>query len=419
MRLFRVFCFFFLIPAIAGCAGLAPSRPSEPPLTTISQPTEFLYVGTAPGLVKYGILSDGSLQPSAINSSVPQICSPELSLVGEHIFSLSRPCFFSPSETELRRLDLGAHGDIVASTPPLSLPGLPSASGFAMTFIPGVNGKFAYAGSIGPDGRQNITPIQISTEGDLTVMPEPRFSWPPLALSGSNCSEDHVPDAVVQTPTGPYISVRHQVSCPEQAGPTIDYSLYKLDNQTGAPGNLLGVPLIAPAPETIFATYNGPLLLIGDTHPLPGFGSGTLDLNGVNPAGSNFANDPSMTFLRQCNANHAACSHPVAGTFHPSGKWLFIVDRQAGGVWTIPVSSNSMSPENASFAPALLLDGFRFAFSSTGKFLYVAERNGTSAEIQGFQVDDTTGALSRVKGSPWPIGNVGSVTSIIDVPVRK
>lgn len=126
-----------------------------------------------------------------------------------------------------------------------------------------------------------------------------------------------------------------------------------------------------------------------------------------------------MTFLRQCNANHAACAHPVAGTFHPSGNWLFILDRQAGGVWTIPVSSNFMSPENASLVPARLLDGFRFAFSSTGKFLYVAQRNGTSAEIQGFQVDDTTGVLSKLKGSPWPIGNVGSITSIINVPGKN
>ena len=416
MRLIRVFFLFTVIVAIAGCAGIATDKPAGQPSISISKPTEFLYIGTEPGLVKYGILPDGSLQPSAVASSVPQICSPELSLVGAHIFSLSRPCLFSPSETELRRFDLGAQGDIVASTPPLSLPGLPSASGFALSFVPGVNGKFAYASSIGSDLFEHITAIQISPEGDLTAIPQFGLSWVPRDPFTDRCSDDHVPDAVVQTPTGPYLSVLHQTACAEQDGLSIDYSLYKLDEQTGAPGNLLGVPVIAPAPETFFATYNGPHLLIGLTYPLPGFESGTLELDGVNPAGSNLTNDPSMTFLRECNANHTACAHPVAGTFHPSGKWLFIVDRQAGGLWTIPVSDTSMSPENASFVQARLLDGFRFAFSSTGNFLYVAQRNGTSAEIQGFQVDETTGVLTELKDSPWTLGNVGSVTSIINIP---
>jgi hypothetical protein len=409
MHAVRAFLFVVFILSIGGCAGIAPPSGSSKPIV-LAGPSEFLYVGTSqPGLVKYGITLDGELHALPGDGFIPPICSPELSVSRQHVFSLSQLCA-SSSQTELRRFTLDVVGGIEALTPPLSLPGLPSASGSALSFIVGINGKFAYAASIAPDLSEHITPVQIGSEGELTVIP-PGLSWPPLDPFTNRCSEEHLPDAVVETPTGAYLSIRHEISCADQAGPTIEYLVYKVDDQTGAIGDLLEVPLIAPAPESIFATYSGTLLLIGSIHPLPGFESGTLELHRVLLDGPTFATNPNLTLLQECQANHPACAHPVAGTFHPSGKWLFVADRQAGGIWSVPVNEDSFSPEQATFLPTPLADGIRFAFAFEGKYLYVAQQNGTFAEIQGFQVNDANGALTPLNSQI--LHGVKSVTSMI------
>lgn len=419
MRVFRVSLVVSvaasIILGIAGCAGVS----SEPPAPiVISHPSEFLYVGTSrAGLVKYGITSDGSLHPSAVDSSIPAVCWPQLSAVSGQIYSLSRFCPFSPSQTELRRFTLGVEGEIVASTPPISLgPDLPSATGFALGFITGMDGKFGYARSIALDGTQHISPVEVSPAGDLSVRPDLGISWPFVDPISSGCSFDHMPDAVVQTANGPFLSVRHEIICAGDTGTTVVFGLYKIDGQTGAIGIGLGDPGTDRAAESAFAAYNGALFLTGETHLEPGFETGKLVLFRIDPSGSTFLNNPTTTvFLQACLPDQPACAHPDAGTFHPSGKWLFIADRQAGGIWTIPVTGDSFAPDRASFLPASLTGGMRFAFAFSGKYLYVAQESGTFAKIQGFQVDAATGMLTPLADSPKIINGVEAVTSMIDI----
>ncbi|HVG91156.1 MAG TPA: hypothetical protein VNB54_06660, partial [Alphaproteobacteria bacterium] len=70
----------------------------------------------------------------------------------------------------------------------------------------------------------------------------------------------------------------------------------------------------------------------------------------------------------------------------------------------------------ASFLSVNLLSGVRFAFSSTGRYLYVAQWSDLDpGQILAFTVDPKTGALTPVPGSPWSTGTVESITSMIDV----
>ena len=112
-----------------------------------------------------------------------------------------------------------------------------------------------------------------------------------------------------------------------------------------------------------------------------------------------------------CHADQPACAHPETGLFHPSGKWLFIVDRAAGGIWTIPVTGNSLSADHASFLPVHLDDLFQFAFSADTRSFYVGQWGDAfqpvqTGEILGFQVNDKTGALTPITGSPWSLGKL-------------
>src|SRR5437588_601563 len=258
---------------------------------------------------------DGSLRPSALGSSVPPMCQPQLNAVPGAIYALSTLCASTPSHNDLRRFDLDPAGNIVSSSAPLSLGSdLPSSNGSPLTFVASPEGKFAYVWSQTLDAAQHISPVQIGSSGQLTVKPELGISFPPVDSISCQCGVTHIPDAVVRTPNGLLLSVQDLGVNASEQGLHASYTLYKLDEQTG-------------------------------------------------------------------------------------------------GIWTIPVVFGSaVNPGAASFIPANLPGGLRLVFSSTGKYLYVVQWDGTFASIQGFQIDQATGALTLLPGSPWPIGNVEEVT---------
>lgn len=408
MHVLRVSSLSFLIfiLAIAGCGG-SPT-PNQPLVT--AQASEFLYVGTSqPGLLKFSVASDGSLQPSDLDRSAPVVCSPELTAVPSQIFVFSHLCPFSPTETELRRLELTRDGNIASSTPPISFgPDLPSNTGFALSFLPDRDGKLGYAWSVALDGSQHVSPVQIDAAGHLTVKPDLGIFFPFLDPIANRCSDSHVPDAILHTADGPFLSVQDSMVCADADGPNVRDSLYAIDSQSGAIGNLVGIVNIEFPPQSFFIAYNGALAVTGDTH-LPGLGTNKLQLLQISARSG-------VTPLQQCFSDRPACAHPDAGTFHPSGRWIFVADRTAGGIWTIPVAGNVLAPEKASFLSVNLLSGVRFAFSSTGRYLYMAQWSDLDpGQISAFTVNPKTGVLTPVPGSPWSTGTVESITSIIDV----
>jgi hypothetical protein len=405
MRAFRVFFFSFLIPVLVGCAGKPPT------ITSGQSASEFLYVGTSSAqFFKYGVALDGSLQPSALGSSIPQICWPQLDPVPGAIYALSTICPSTPLHSELRRFELDQTGNIVSSSGPLSLgPALPSSNGSPLTFVTSPDGKFAYVWSQTADNAQHVSPVQIGPGGQLTVKPDLGISFAAIDDISCRCGITHIPDAVIRTANGLVLSIQDLVVNSSEDGPHVSYSLYKLDDQTGGiVSRIDSAGLIFPL-RNFFISYNGALILTGETEIGPE--SGRLQLFQLGVTGFT-----EITACVQDRPQAPACAHPDAGAFHPSGKWVFVADTKAGGVWTIPVFfGSSLDPGKASFVSANLPAGLRLVFSSTGKYLYVLQWDGVFASIQGFQIDQTTGGLTLLPGSPWPIGNVEQVTAAVDV----
>ena len=397
--------FLMFILVIAGCGG---SPTPDQPLVT-ARASEFLYVGTSQaGLLKFTVASDGSLTPADLDRSTPSVCAPELTAVPGQIFLFSRLCPFS-TETELRRLELTPDGNIASSTPPISFgPDLPSNTGFALSFLPDRDGNLGYAWSVALDGSQHVSPVQIDIAGRFTVKPDLGLSFPFLDPFVNRCSDSHAPDAILHTADGLFLSVQDSIICAGSDGPNVHDSLYAIDSQSGAVGNLVGIVNIEFPPQSFFITYNGALALAGDTH-FPGQGTNKLQLLQINARSG-------VTQLQQCFSDHPACAHPDAGTFHPSGKWVFVADRAAGGIWTIPVAGNALALEKASFLSANLFGGVRFAFSSTGRYLYLAQGvDPGPGQIFAFTVDPKTGVLTPVSGAPSSTGTAESITSMIDI----
>lgn len=409
MRLLRISSLALLTSVLVSCGGIAPN-PNRAPVGPAA--SEFLYIGTlGTQILKYRVMPDGSLRPSPLGSSVPPMCQPQLNAVPGAIYALSTLCAPTPSHNDLRRFDLDPAGNIVSSSASLSLGSdLPASNGFPLTFLTSPDGKFAYVWSQTLDAAQHISPVQIGSGGQLTVRPDLGISFPPVDSISCRCGVTHIPDAVVRTPNGLLLSVQDLAVSASEQGPHVSYTLYKLDEQTGGIVSVVDAAGLLFPMDKFFVSYNGALVLTGETE----FGPETGRLQVFHlGAGAGFTE---ITACVQDRPQAPACAHPDAGAFHPSGQWVFAADTKAGGIWTIPVVfGNSLDPGRASFVAADLLGGMKLVFSSNGKYLYVVQWDGTFAEIQGFQIDQTTGALTLLPGSPWPIGNVEEVTAVVDV----
>jgi len=407
MRALRFSILALFISVMTSCGGIAPKT------NAVQGPgaSEFLYIGTFTGtqIFKYRVMLDGSLRPSALDSFLPQMCQPQLNAVPGAIYALSTLCASTPSHSDLRRFDLDPAGNIVSASAPLSLgPGLPGNSS-PLTFVTSPDGKFAYVWSQTLDAAQHISPVQISPSGQLTVRADLGISFPPVDSISCRCGATHIPDAVIRTPNGLLLSIQDLFVTAGEQGPHISYSLYKLDEQTGGIVSVVDSAAFIFPLNKFFISYNGSMILTGETE----FGPETGRLQIFKLGASGFTE---ITACVQDRPQAPACAHPDAGAFHPSGQWVFVADTKAGGIWTIPVVFGSaVNPGAASFIPANLPGGLRLVFSSTGKYLYVVQWDGTFASIQGFQIDQTTGALALLPGSPWPIGNVEEVTAVVDV----
>ena len=394
-----------IVVAIAGCSALnTPTPPTEPQQ---AQSPELLYVGTSnPGLLTYQIRPDGALQAKATSTSVPTVCSPSLEPVPGRVYVISLSCTELTGPLEFRRFDLDPAGNIASATGLLTLgPDFPSVTDAVSSFLTGSTGKFAYTWSVGNDFQEHISVVQIGAAGDLTVKPGLGLSSP-LEVSAF-CGEVHSPDSVVTTQEGTFLIVLDRRSC-RDIDPTVNYPVYQVDSETGAIVTKVGTAAIGDITSpTPFTTQNGALMIFGE---LPDTGeNGDLRLFHIGLDG--------VTLLQQCLADQPACAHPESGVFHPSGKWVFIVDHVAGGIWTIPVTGSSLSADKASFLPVHLEASFQFAFSANGRSFYMGQWNDPiqTGEIRGFHVDESTGALTPIAGSPWPLGKIDWITTMTPI----
>lgn len=92
----------------------------------------------------------------------------------------------------------------------------------------------------------------------------------------------------------------------------------------------------------------------------------------------------------------------------PKGRFLFIGNEGGGGIaaFTIDQTTGALTPSPGS--PYLIVgisSADVFTVDGNGKFLYVGEQNDTaSALVHGFSIDQTTGALTQLTGSPFSLG---------------
>jgi 6-phosphogluconolactonase len=115
-----------------------------------------------------------------------------------------------------------------------------------------------------------------------------------------------------------------------------------------------------------------------------------------------FREDPNSGVLTQLAGSPVTAGQAVqALAIHPSGKYLYAANSGEGDVSLYTISSAGALTEvtprtTVGVSPTLL------AMDSAGAFLYVA--NSGSYSLSVFSISASTGALTPVAGSPFPMG---------------
>jgi 6-phosphogluconolactonase (cycloisomerase 2 family) len=107
----------------------------------------------------------------------------------------------------------------------------------------------------------------------------------------------------------------------------------------------------------------------------------------------------------------------------PRGRFLYAANNAAGGetvsAFTINSATGALTSVSGSpfFVGATAIPG-SLAIHPTGKYLYAASTNAPGT-IYGFAIDQTTGALSAISGSPFIVGGTTSVTSVAAAAITR
>ena len=92
----------------------------------------------------------------------------------------------------------------------------------------------------------------------------------------------------------------------------------------------------------------------------------------------------------------------------PKGRFLFIGNESGGDIasFLINPSTGVLTPSpNSPINATGIFSGDVFTVDGAGKYLYVGEQDDSAgAMVHGFVIDQTTGSLTDIVGSPFPLG---------------
>jgi hypothetical protein len=411
---------FALIPTVA------PPTAAPTPSLTPNPRTDILYIGTSsPGMLAFDVAADGQLKPHPINVTLPHLCMPTLTRSSASLFALFSLCEASPSVPQVWRFGLGTTGNITNAVGPLPLNG---DQGSLVQLATSPASVFGYASTFlqmpapGSQFRENVDVVSIDSNSGPNVEAGLGLSLIVPGPADSGCSENHDPDEIISAPDGLLLSVANFMVCRGADGAELDFTVFSLDSRTGAIGNPAGIfGFTFPIEGQTFHTYRGALVLLGEQNVNNDPASANLRLFRLSTAG--------VDLQTRCNASdHPSCANPDNGAIHPSGKFAFVVDQTAGGIWTIPINGTSLQPQTATLTPVpLFAQRFsKLAFAAGGSFLYLAQWQiacadcvppvpAVSAQILGFIVDSNGGTLTPILGGPTNLDQVTAVSSMLDV----
>jgi 6-phosphogluconolactonase len=370
----------------AGCGGGSNSTLQPPPPPPPNAPAEFLYASDGTTVTTYSI--------NTTSGALTQVSSVSGNQDGTEIA-------VSPSGSFLYVLDqptVGIDAISVNSTGALSaVPGSPFAFPEANPFgLSGIavdsTGKFLFAGDYGADVVAGFS-INNST-GALSPIP------------GGLTSTGMEPRGIALDPSSKFLYVTNQLDD--------SVSSFTLNSTFGALAPVPGSPFALPGnsqPEAIAVHPTGKFVYAAlfNSDGVAGFSvdsaTGVLSTIG----GSPFASEP-LQFTQ-----------PNSVFIHPSGKFLYVLNLLDGTVTAFTIDPTSGALTVISGSPFSTPPGQfgsvgvqgPIVVDPSGTFLYAACAN---ENLAAFRIDQTTGALTALVGSPLLVSRPAVGLAVASAP---
>jgi 6-phosphogluconolactonase (cycloisomerase 2 family) len=272
-----------------------------------------------------------------------------------------------------------------------------SGSPFAADTLPwGVtvdpSGKFAYVPNLGANhGNGNLSAYTIdSSTGALTAVP------------GSPFAGGLIPQFVTVHPNGKFAYVTNGLSNNVWA--------YAIDATSGALTAVLGSPFAAgtanTAPSSVTVDPSGRFAFVP-----------SLDGNTAVGTILAYTIDGTTGALTPVTGSPvAAGTYPNVVTVDPSGKFAYVANIDSADIsaYAINASGGALTPIAGSPFAAGGPNTFPRAVTvdPSGKFAYVATGTVASGNIWVYSINQTTGALTAIAGSPFAAGNGAYIVAV-------
>lgn len=257
-----------------------------------------------------------------------------------------------------------------------------------------VNSSSSALYAVNRGGTESISEFQInSSNGALTAMPTIFTTSPSLGPTGSAID-----------PSGKFLYVTEDWAYTSGSVDASGVSAFSIDSATGNLTALGNSPFLLPAssePQSIVTDPSGNFLYtyLWNARSLNDVAGFVRDLN----TGA-LTSMPGSPFASSSSSNPQASAFAV----HPSGKFLFVENFNGGTVTAFAIDQNTgvlsqvagspFPPQNSKYPsgiPQPVLS-FSMAVDPTGKYLYLA---GLNREIAVYQIDQSTGALTPLTNS--------------------
>ncbi len=240
-------------------------------------------------------------------------------------------------------------------------------------------GRFAYAANAGDN---TVAAYSLSDD-----------SWGALAPVGSPVATGTSPYAIAASPDGMHVYVGNEG--------TNNISAYAVDVASGALTPIAGSPFAAgtnPQSLAFNAIPSGTYLYVANN------GSNTLSAYAVNVSSGGLT--PLAT------ATYTTGTGPSCVAVSSDGKFVFVANKGGSNdisVFAVTSGTGALTSVVGSPFPAggnphsLVVTPFGPWDYGAAIYLYTANFDGTSSTVSGFAVDQTTGVLTALSGSPFPL----------------
>jgi 6-phosphogluconolactonase (cycloisomerase 2 family) len=188
------------------------------------------------------------------------------------------------------------------------------------------------------------------------------------------------------------------------------YSIDANGALTGIASNPFPVDSVGPAPSAVVVTPDGKFIYSANTGTSAG-GPGNITGYSLNSATGALTALPSSPFA----SNDSITIVFTQLSISPNGKFLFMSGGNGIAVYTIGSSGALTAVAGSPFASAAFASGM--SIDPSGRFLYVGNSTsngqGTGA-ISGYTINSSTGALTPITGSPFNVGTF-ALSVVVDI----